>query len=135
MNTDKTVNHVVTAVCAACSQEFQVEQAVKERAVTVPDESNVKEVGLKCPHCGGWTHAYFTTSKTRRFMASLKRGIALFRHMRTEARLKALRRAETRYKKVFDEEQKRLRALFGVQSPTADVLGQQIIDIPKDGEE
>ncbi len=131
---NETINQVVTAVCAACSQEFQVEQKVRERLVTVRDEPNVKEVGLQCPHCGDWTHAYFTTSKTRRHMNSMKREIALYQHMRTEARLKSVRRAQDKYKAVFEKEQNRLRPLFGVQSPTVDGLGQQIVDIPKDGE-
>jgi hypothetical protein len=126
------VRETVVVLCAACRAECMTDQAITTRPVDVSGEAGVVEVGLACPHCGDWTHAYFETASVRRRRDALNRAVAVFQKQRTQSRLKAVRRAQRQYRAEFDETQARLRPLVGVLSPTA-VLGEQVVDVPKDG--
>lgn len=127
-----TASNNALVVCQ-CGAEFATEQAITDRPVEA-EEQGIKELGLRCPKCGHWTHVFYETAKVRRFRAALNRAKTLFQKRRTDGNLKDLRRAQGKFRDAFDAEQARLRPLFGALSPTA-VLGQEVKDIAKDGEE
>lgn len=130
MNNNKQTAKPVSVTCDTCEIEFALDtRSLQEREQKLLGE-RFTEVGIECPGCGAWTHAYFKTKRTRSTQAAWNRAILLFQKRRTEGLLKKVYAAEQRHKTMFDSEQIRLRTLLGKSSPTA-VLGQAVDDIDK----
>ncbi|MCB8985851.1 MAG: hypothetical protein H6659_18630 [Ardenticatenaceae bacterium] len=119
-----------TVSCVECRAEHPLEEFYSQRQAITDVESGVTEIGLLCPDCGRWVHAFYQTPHTKRLAASITRAKYLMNKNRTERSLKAYRRAVQKYQEAFDELQARLRIKVGMVSPT-ETLGRMVVDIPK----
>ena len=81
--------------CNECSREFEFKPEQRQY------NENVREVGLKCPHCGEWFHSYFLTSKLLKMQEGLKKN-------RKRGKIRA-------YAKEFAKVQGRLRQRYGIE--------------------
>lgn len=81
--------------CNKCGKEFEFEP--KQRQYN----ENVREIGLKCPHCGEWFHSYFLTPKLLKMQERLKKN-------RKRGKIRA-------YAKEFAKVQSELRKRYSIE--------------------
>jgi uncharacterized Zn finger protein len=89
----------VEVSCEFCGQRYKLEEGVVSFIVA----PSVKQYGVKCPHCGVFTHSYFETDRIieeRQKLNRLKEGKIDWERIKTQQAV---------YKRVFADEQKRWR--------------------------
>lgn len=120
MNTKANRDAIVT--CNDCGGGYVMEEALREREVE--GYASVTEIGLCCPNCQGWTHAYFMN-------AALRNSLVLVNKRRQEVHngkpgaMKRYQKAHKAYKKQFDRMNAHLREKLGVESPKDLAAAQQ----------
>jgi len=109
---------VQIVLCRACGAEHTVEEFFHTRPAVIDGEKNINEIGLLCPDCGTWVHAFYQSPHTRRLQSSLSRAECMLRTQRTTRALKVYRRAKAKHQQAFDALQAQLRLKTGTASPT-----------------
>jgi len=121
---------IQSVTCRACGGAHTVEAFFHTRPAVIDGEKDISEIGLLCPDCGEWVHAFYQSPHTRRLQSSLSRAECMLRTQHTQRALKAYRRARVRHRQAFDVLQDRLRLKTGAASPTA-ALGEVVVAVPK----
>lgn len=106
---DTTTAQPTIVTCDQCSRISPLKDATITRETKY---AAIKEIGVLCPYCGHWTHAFFDTP----IIAAERQ--KLVRH-RTHAgdSAKAMgtwQRSKKRFNRVFDRENRRWRKELGV---------------------
>lgn len=104
-----------TITCNNCNHRFSVEEGTQERPVE--GKVSITELGLCCPNCEQWTHAYYDTPKLRNARALVhKRRDEV--HARKPGAWERYQKARRKFQRQFDHTQKLLRKELGTQSPS-----------------
>jgi hypothetical protein len=100
--------------CDECRRRYALEDAIVERPVA--GTASVVEVGLVCPHCETWAHAYYLNAALRNAQAL----VAKRRQEVAEEKPGAAQRykkAQKRYRAQFERMNAFLREKYGGESP------------------
>lgn len=106
---DTTTAQPTIVTCDQCSRISPLKDAMTTREAKYPA---IKEIGVLCPHCGHWTHAYFDTpiiAAARQRLSKCRQNVDGSR-----AALNSFRHEQKRFNRVFDRENRRWRREFGV---------------------
>lgn len=106
--------------CSGCEERYTLTLGVlSERPVKGHEADRLTEVGLVCPHCQLWQHAWLKGPDLNQAQVSLDRALALWQKQRNDRNLKNYQRAKRRFNRAFDEFQAMWRPVLGLESPAA----------------
>lgn len=103
------------AKCEECGQHFTKKQALTARNVeSIP---HAVEVGIECPHCDHWIHAYFSCPDIVHLQRAGRAALQTYQEDPTAENKRRYEQAEAEYQEKFRQYNSHLRERLGVTSP------------------
>ncbi len=103
--------------CDHCERLAPLRDALRARETKHPA---VKEIGISCPHCAGWTHGYFETPRLVKERLRLQK--SRLRAIDSAEAQEAYQDSKRRFERVFNRENSRVKRELGV-AQELDVAG------------
>lgn len=89
--------------CSNCGRSHGIE-ALQERT----SSEDITDIGLECPRCGVWTHAYYRSHELEAAAEKLQEAKERFQRRRTPKAWERYKSIQREYQQVFDELQERM---------------------------
>lgn len=98
--------------CEHCQVDFK---ASTGSILTRDADQEFRDVGIRCPNCKSFYHAYFTTVELDRRRGLLRQAQNIMQSRPSQQNEARWRRAKQLYQASFDEVQKLARAARGIE--------------------